>query len=135
MSRIVYTQSHASLNSIYGNTINDLISLSDNVRWHIQLQIGDKVKLSDPANPKAHVGSGRIAGFGGEGLFHNRPIPKKYLRINLESVEVNVPLIVPNEEADQSNLEDALGSSVLWLRDLTFHSNWYGENSVGWIQV
>ena len=71
------------------------------------------VWLGDPSNHNARVGSGQISGIGGEGMFHNRPIPKKYVRANLESVDVNVSLLVPVEEADQTNLKDALGSSVL----------------------
>ena len=62
-------------------------------------------------------------------MFHGRPIAKKYLRVNLESVEVNVFLIVPVEDADQTKLEDAFGSLVLWLRDLSYLKNkLIGEN-------
>ena len=57
---------------------------------------------------------------GGEGTFHCCPIPQHYVRVNVEAVMVNHPLMVPVEEAEQFNLSDALGSSVLWVKNLTF---------------
>ena len=66
------------------------------------------------------LATGTVMSFGGEGKFHNRSIPPQYVRVNLEKVDVNVPLLVPVEEADQTFLEDAIGSSVLWLKDLIF---------------
>lgn len=86
----------------------------------LQLRLGDRVWLADPSNPKTRVANGNILGFGGNALFHGRLIPAQYVRVNLSSVQVNKPLMVPVEEADQEKLEDALGSSVLWPRKLTF---------------
>ena len=85
-----------------------------------KLEVGDKVWLGNPANLKVRVGSGRVSSIGGNGQFHHRLIPTQYVRVNLESVEVNTALMVPVEEADQVNLVDAMGSSVLWSRELTF---------------
>ena len=65
------------------------------------------------------VATGVVIGMGGSGVFHNRPIPPKFVRVELKTVGVNVPLLVPVEEAEQENLNDAVGSSVLWLEHLT----------------
>ena len=87
----------------------------------MQVGVGDKVYLSDSRNPLDRVANGTVIGVGGSGsLFHNRPIPADYLRVNLHSVSVNVPLMVTVEDAEQTYLEDALGSSVLWLKSSTF---------------
>ena len=53
------------------------------------MKVGDKVRQRDPANPENSVESGQVVGLEGEETFHNRPIPKKYVRVNLESVEIN----------------------------------------------
>lgn len=66
------------------------------------------------------MAAGIVMGLGGEGAFHNRPIPPQYVRVNLEDVMVDLPLMIPIEEAEQANLNDAVGSSVLWLKGLTF---------------
>ena len=66
------------------------------------------------------MGSGTVLLVGGQGLFHNRPIPPQYVRVMLENVEVNLPLMIPVEDADQASLNDAVGSSVLWFKGLVF---------------
>ena len=86
----------------------------------IQIGPGDKVWLADNLDLLLRVGAGTVLSVGGEGMFHNRPIPSRYLRVNLEEVIVDFPLMVPVEQADQANLSDALGSSVLWLKELVF---------------
>ena len=85
-----------------------------------QLKVGDWVHLADKVDPKTTVGTGQVCGLGDGGMFHNRPIPAQYVRVNVETVSVNVPLFVSVEFADQTNLQDAIGSSVLWPRGLTF---------------
>jgi hypothetical protein len=78
------------------------------------------VWLADTLDPAACVATGTVLGLVGHGAFHNRPIPLQYVRVNVEEVLVNLPLMIPVEEADQANLNDARGSSVLWFRGLTF---------------
>lgn len=85
----------------------------------MEVQVGDKVCLKGKVHAEATVAKGTIIGLGGSGVFHHRPIPPEYVRVNLSSVSANEPLLVPVEEAEQENLSDALGSSVLWLRELT----------------
>lgn len=89
----------------------------------MQFQVGDKVKLSNTLYPEITVASGTILGLGGAGVFHGRPIPPQYVRITLEKVHLNQPLMVPVEQADLVTLEDAVGSSVLWSRELTSLEN------------
>ena len=91
----------------------------------LQLRIGDWVWLAEKAESNILVATGQVSGLADGGMFHNRPIPKKYVRINVESVAVNVPLYVPVDEADQTTLTDALGSSVLWPTRLTFRKIWW----------
>ena len=75
--------------------------------------------LGDTLDPTTRVAAGKIAGLGGTGVFHHRPIPAEYVRVNLEEVFMNIPLMVPVQDADQVTLEDARGSSVLWFSGLT----------------
>lgn len=84
------------------------------------MRVGSQVWLADTLDPERRVASGRVLALGGEGLFHTRPIPPQYIRVNLEKVIEDLPLMVPVEEAEQANLSDALGSSVLWFKGLTF---------------
>ena len=86
----------------------------------MQFTVGDTVWLVDPGDKTAKVAKGRVQGLAGHGLFHTRPIPAGYVRVNLEQILVNIPLVFPVEAADQVNLEDARGSSVLWYAALTF---------------
>ena len=76
--------------------------------------------IAETADPTTPVAIGVLIGHGGEGLFHCRPFPPHFVRINVEKVLIDTTLMVPVEEADQTNLSDALGTSVLWLRSLTF---------------
>lgn len=84
------------------------------------MKAGDKVWLGDTVDPGIHVGAGTVLSTGGRGMFHNRPVPPEYVRINLEEVLVDLPLMIPVEEADMVNLSDAKGSSVLWFKGLVF---------------
>jgi len=56
-------------------------------------------------------------------VFHNRPIAKKCIRVTVEEVQENIPLLISVPEAEQVNLAHAAGSSVLWLKRFTFHDN------------
>lgn len=85
-----------------------------------QLQVGDEVWLAHSENPETRVAMGTVVGIAGTGVFHCRPIPAKFVRVELKTVSSNVPLMIPVEEAEQENLNDAVGSSVLWSEDLTF---------------
>ncbi|KAG0596133.1 hypothetical protein M758_UG227200 [Ceratodon purpureus] len=85
-----------------------------------QVRVGSRVWLADTLDFERKVARGRVMALGGEGLFHNRRISQQYLRVNLEEVNEDIPLMVPVEEADQSILRDALGSTVLWFKGLTF---------------
>ena len=76
--------------------------------------------LADPLDSNVRIGSGTVLSIGGAGLFHNRTIPPQYLRVNLEEVIVDLPLMIPVEEVDQLTLNDAIGSSVLWFKGLVF---------------
>ena len=76
--------------------------------------------LADIRNLDREVGTGSIMTLRGHGSFQNRPIPHDYIRVTLETVTVNVPLVIPVTDAVQENLDDAKGSSVLWLKQLTF---------------
>ncbi|KAG0595587.1 hypothetical protein M758_UG179100 [Ceratodon purpureus] len=102
-------------------SIEDIELVNENTQKPgIKLRIGDWVWLAEKAESNILVATGQVSGLADGGMFHNRPIPKKYVRINVESVAVNVPLYVPVDEADQTTLTDALGSSVLWPTRLTF---------------
>ena len=85
-----------------------------------QQRVGDRVWLADTLNPDSRVARGTVMGMSGVGLFHNCAILPKYVRVNLHSVDVNIPLMIPVEDAEQVNLKDALGSSVHWFESLTF---------------
>ena len=89
----------------------------------VQITVGDRVWLADIHNPKREVGIGTVMSVGGHGSFHNMHIPPDYIRITLEAVTVNVPLLVPVTNAEQENIDDAKGSSVLWLKRLTYLRN------------
>ena len=65
------------------------------------------------------VANGTIIALGGASVFHGKPIPLQYVRVTLDKVFVNQPLMVLVEEAEQVNLEDAIVSNVLWARKLT----------------
>ena len=84
------------------------------------LKIGDWVWLADKVDSRVLVASGQVSGLGNGGMFHNRPIPNQFARVNIDRVDVNMPLYVPVEEADQTFLKDAEGSSVLWPQSLTY---------------
>ena len=76
--------------------------------------------LADTSHRVSRVATGSVNALGGSGVFHHRPIPPQFLCVDLHSVAVNAPLMVPVEEADEENLNDALGSSILWAKALTF---------------
>ena len=57
---------------------------------------------------------------GRNNMFYNRPIPSHSIRVTLEKVIEDLPLKVSVVEANQATLSDAVGSSVLWFRGLTF---------------
>lgn len=90
---------------------------------YVDIQVGDKVILGGKVHAGTPIAKGTIIGLGGSGVFHHRPIPPEYIRVNLNAVSVNEPLLVPVEEAEQENLRDALGSSVLWLKELIVREN------------
>ncbi|KAG0574782.1 hypothetical protein KC19_VG290800 [Ceratodon purpureus] len=85
-----------------------------------ELRIGDSVWIVDTSNKYSRVAIGSVMALGGIGAFHNRPIPQEYVCENLHNIAVNAPLMIPVEEADQYSLSDALESSVLWSKALTF---------------
>ena len=93
---------------------------ANHIRSIWQVAVGAKVWIADTLNPNAKVATGTVMSLAGQGQFHNRPIPPGFVRVTLEKVDVNIPLMIPVEDAEQVNLEDALGSSVLWLKGLTF---------------
>lgn len=82
--------------------------------------MGSKVWLADTLDPGRRVATGTIMSMGGNGMFHNRPIPQQCVRVLLGNVIEDLPLMIPVVEADQAMLSDAVGSSVLWFRSLTF---------------
>ena len=114
-----------TLRSILNDRKHDCFSFltyEHGLPWMCQVRVGDKVWLADALLRQGKVAFGTVMCLGGEGSFHNRPIPPNYVRVNLERVAVNLPLLIPVEEADQANLVDAVGSSVLWKKDLTFQA-------------
>ncbi|KAG0597117.1 hypothetical protein M758_UG312400 [Ceratodon purpureus] len=82
--------------------------------------VGSQVWLADTLDPRRRVATGIVMALGGNGMFHNRPIPSQCIRVTLEKEIVDLPLMVPVVEADHATLSDAVGSSVLWYRGLTF---------------
>lgn len=52
-------------------------------------------------------------------MFHNRPIPPYYVRMKLEDIIVNLHFMILVEKAEQSNLNDDIGLSMLWFKGLT----------------
>ena len=85
----------------------------------MQLRVGDRVWLGDRDDKNIKVATGTVIGLAGHGVFHTRPVPEDYVRINVEEIFKDIPLMYPVEAADQFNLEDARGSSVLWYAGLT----------------
>ena len=75
--------------------------------------------MRDTEDGNIEVATGTVIGLGGQGVFHTRPIPEDYIRVDIEEVFKNIPLMFPVEDADQLNLDDARGSSVLWHVALT----------------
>ncbi|KAG0573347.1 hypothetical protein KC19_VG170400 [Ceratodon purpureus] len=102
--------------------MEDIHIVSENTKKfnNQHLLVGDWVRLADKSDVNITVGTGQASGLGDSGMFHNRPIPFQHIRVNINTVALNVPLCVPVEEAEQYTLEDAMGSSVLWPRRLTF---------------
>lgn len=98
---------------------NKVTNLYDLFLFVMQFRVGDRVWLGDRNDESIQVATGTVIGLGGQGVFHTRPIPEEYVRVNLEDVYKNTPLLFPVEDADQLNLEDARGSSVLWYTELT----------------
>ena len=90
----------------------------------MQFQVGDRVRLSNTLYPEINVASETVMALWGAGVFHGKPIPPQYLRVTLEKVSLNQPLMVPVEQVEQVTLEDAMGSSVLWARELTILEKW-----------
>lgn len=76
--------------------------------------------LADTLDPGRRVATGVVMSLGGNGMFHNRPIPPHCVRVILDNVIEDLPLMVPVVEADQATLSDAIGSSLLWFSSLTF---------------
>lgn len=65
-------------------------------------------------DPDASVGFETVRASAGTSVFHGHTIPDNYVRIDLGSVvKSDLPLMMPNEAADQLKLSDAAGSSVL----------------------
>ena len=77
------------------------------------------MRLMNTLDPKITVATGTIMSLGGTSVFHGKPIPTQYIRVTLEKVSLNQPLMVPVEDAEQVTLQDPIGSSVLWSRELT----------------
>ena len=77
-----------------------------------QVAAGDKVWLGDTVDAHVRVGRGTVMSLGGSGLFHNRPIPPEYVRVNLEEVLVDLPLMIPVEAA-AANSHDTRFNSIL----------------------
>ena len=82
--------------------------------------MGSRVWLADTLDPRRRIATGIVMALGGNGMFHNCPIPSHCIRVTLEKVIVNLPLMVSVVEEDQTTLTDVVCSSVLWYRGLTF---------------
>ena len=72
--------------------------------------------MLDPKDPKHKVGIGEISGMDMD-LFHLKPIPHGWLRIDvMEVFDKEIPLMLPHEPADQFVLGDTIKGVVLWKR-------------------
>ncbi|KAG0573579.1 hypothetical protein KC19_VG190300 [Ceratodon purpureus] len=85
-----------------------------------ELNVGDKVWIAKKDDSKVSVGRGRVFVAGGFGLFHHKPIRLEYVRVDLEIVLENTPLLVPVHGADQVTFENYKGLLNLY----GLHSNW-----------
>ena len=75
--------------------------------------------LLDPRNTSNRVAVGRISGTTkGNDLFHFHPVPKGWYKIDVtEVMEPTVPLMRPQEFADQYTLGDTANGNTLWKEE------------------
>lgn len=62
------------------------------------------------------VASGNVTSLGGgTDVWHGKPIPEGYLRVDVTHVMApEIALMVPNTAGDQWKMKDVLGSNTLW---------------------
>lgn len=67
-------------------------------------------------NSRQRVGSGKVTAIGGgTEVWHGKPIPEGYLRVDVTQIMApDISLMVPNPAADQWKVKDVLGSNTLW---------------------
>lgn len=83
-----------------------------------QFKAGDKVWLANVNDVLERVATATV--FVNQSSFHYKPIEDAFVRLTINKVHVNVPLLKPVDDAEEYYLADAVGESVLWMKKLTF---------------
>ena len=80
-----------------------------------QFSIGQEVWLLNPRNQKQKVAAAVVSGIGGVDKYHGSTVPESWFKVDVkEALSPNIPLLYPNEAAEQSVVKDAVGSNALW---------------------
>lgn len=84
----------------------------------MQYRIGLQVSLVNPSAPRQVVASGIITAIGGgpgPQLYHGKPIPKGWYRLDIaHAPEGFVDLMHPNPDGDELTLKDVVGANTIW---------------------
>ena len=89
--------------------------LSVDVNDSVQFSIGQQVWLLNARNQKQKVAAAVVSGIGGVDKFHSSTFPETWFKVDIkEALSPSIPLLYPNEAADQSVVKDAVGSNALW---------------------
>ena len=69
----------------------------------------------NPQNEKQNIAVAVVSGISGVEKFHCSTFPKSWFKVDVkEGLSSNVPLLYPNEAAEQTILKDTVGSNALW---------------------
>jgi hypothetical protein len=81
----------------------------------VQFALGQEVWLTNPRSHRRKVAVDSVSGIGGQQKFHGATIPESWFKIDVrEALMLEVPLIFPNEVAEQDKVKDAVGSNAIW---------------------
>jgi hypothetical protein len=77
--------------------------------------MGSEVWLMNPRSVRQKVASGTVSGIAGQHKFHFLEIPPAWMKIDIrEALAPSVLLMMENLDDEQTQVGDAVGSSVLW---------------------
>jgi hypothetical protein len=76
--------------------------------------MGQEVVLMNVRGNRQRAACGTISGMSGKHKFHFKDIPDGFFKVDVrEALLPNVALMVPNADAEQEKLKDAVGTSVI----------------------